>query len=241
MFGEGVLVVAHRGASARAGRGNVLEAYELAIAMGAPMAELDVRRLADGTLVCHHDATVDGVPLATMDRAAMDRATASHGYRAPTLDEVAALARGRIQLDVEVKQAGFEAELLAVLQRHLTRDAFIAKSFFDPVVATLKTLEPRVRAGLLVGVGQPIETVRTRLSEFYPEQRILACHADFVSPYRGLVRLGFVRRMRRLGVPVVVWTVNDRAEMRRLVDLGVDALVTDHPDRAMDLLRRMGR
>src|SRR3984957_19558172 len=100
------LVIAHRGASREAPQ-NTPAAFEAAIAMGADAVELDVRRTSDGVLVVHHNASRRGVPVALMTHAALIRRSRNEP---PTLETVLDLCAGRVAVDVEIKEPGFEAE-----------------------------------------------------------------------------------------------------------------------------------
>ncbi|MBA3459593.1 MAG: hypothetical protein H0T46_06515 [Deltaproteobacteria bacterium] len=102
----------------------------------------------------------------------------------------------------------------------------------------LKRREPACTAGLLLGLPRPKHPVRTRLSELFPEWRLRACGADFVSPNIGLLRLGFLARCRLLGVPVLVWTVNDPAAMAAVVKARVAGIITDEPAACLALRDR---
>ncbi|MBH23695.1 MAG: glycerophosphodiester phosphodiesterase [Myxococcales bacterium] len=229
------LVIAHRGASGLVDSENSLEAFELAIELGADMVEFDVRKTRDGVLVCIHDAELSGHPIAQMDYGELRERTEATGAAAPTLEEVVRLCRGRIRLDVELKEYGDERQVLAILTRELSRADFVVKSFLDRTVKALKQADPRVTAGLLLGLEHPERVVATRASELFPGRRLRACSADFVSPNHQLLRLGFVPRMRRGGLPVFVWTVNDVRIMERVARLGADAIITDRPDLALML------
>ncbi|MEL6180310.1 MAG: glycerophosphodiester phosphodiesterase [Myxococcota bacterium] len=232
------LVIAHRGASGLVDSENSLEAFERAIELGADMVEFDVRRTQDGVLVCFHDPDFEGQRLAQMTYEELrSRTDAQQGTAAPRLEEVLRLCRGRIRLDVELKEVGYEKRVLELLyQEGWATHNFVIKSFMDDTVRTLKALEPRVTAGLLLGVDKPKHVVATRLSELFPRKRLKACRADFVSPNHQLLRLGYVPRMRLLGQPVYVWTVNDVRLMEKVVRRGVDAVITDRPDLALMLL-----
>lgn len=224
-----MLVVAHRGASAGA-VDNSLDAFEQAIALGADMIEFDVRRTRDGQLIAFHDAAVGGRPVEALTRAEIGDAT---GHLPPLLDEVLALTRGRIGLDVELKENGYVERVLAVLDGI---EDVIVTSFLDDVVAEVKRRAPEVRTGLLVGVGRTRQVVRTRLSELSPVPRARACGADVVAMHHALASLGALRRVADAGFPVFVWTVNDEALLRRfLADPRVAAVITDVPARAIAL------
>jgi glycerophosphoryl diester phosphodiesterase len=223
------LVVAHRGASAGA-VDNSLDAFERAIDLGADLLEFDVRRTRDDQLIAFHDAAVGGRPVATLTRAEIG---AGAGHLPPLLDEVLDLARGRIGLDVELKEDGYVARVLAALDG---LPDVVVTSFLDDVVAEAKRLAPELRAGLLVGVGRTKQVVKTRLSELSPVPRATACGADLVAMHHALASLGALRRVAEAGFPVFVWTVNDEALLRRfLADPRVEAVITDVPGRALSL------
>src|ERR1700690_122982 len=112
------LVIAHRGAS-RDAPGNTPAAFEAAIALGADAVELDVRRTADGVLVVHHNASRRGVPVALLTHAALVRRSR---HEPPTLDTVLDLCEGRIALYVEIKEPGYEAEVIEKAARRFPRE-----------------------------------------------------------------------------------------------------------------------
>jgi glycerophosphoryl diester phosphodiesterase len=120
------LVIAHRGAWDPAPQ-NSLEAFERAIAIGADMIELDVRRTRDGVLIVQHDPVEDEPT-------------------GPTLAEALGLTSNRIRVDVEVKEPGYADQVVAMLDpaQHLLT------SFHDEVVADAKRRAPALRTGLLV-------------------------------------------------------------------------------------------
>lgn len=195
------LVAAHRGASLLAPE-NTLDSFRKAIEVGAEMVEFDVRRTRDGELVVFHDE----LP-ATFTR------------RPPLLAEVIELCRGRIRLDVELKEAGVEREVLALLEGD-----FVVTSFLDAVVAAIKQQAPHVRAGLLVRRDDDPADFSGRLAD--------AC-ADFLAPEVDLLDAGLD------GEDLCVWTVNDRPRLERcLADPRVAVLITDDPVLALELRAR---
>lgn len=227
------LVIAHRGASA--GKiDNSLEAFAGAIDEGADLIEFDVRRTVDGELIAFHDAHVRRRPVGELTRADIAAAT---GHRPPLLHEVVALSRGRIGLDVELKEAGYVDRVLdAVATVDTDPAALILTSFLDAVVTEVKARRPDVRAGLLVGTDRPKPVVRTRLSELSPVARARACGADAVGMHFLIASLGALERTHADGLEAFVWTVNrDDALRRFLGDHRIGAVVTDVPARALTL------
>lgn len=233
------LVIAHRGARGLVPFENTLHAFERAVELGADMVEFDVHQTADGQLAIFHDDRLpDGRAVADLPLADLQAWALTQGFALPELGATIDALAGRIGLDVEIKGVGYEAAVLEALVTRLPYDAFVVKSFHDRSVLQLKLLDPRARAGLLLGDDDPANPLQTRRSELFPRARLRACRADFVAPYHQLVRLGYTWRMARLGMPVYTWTVNDPVDMQRLLRLGVDALITDRPDVALALLGR---
>jgi glycerophosphoryl diester phosphodiesterase len=197
------LVAAHRGASSLAIE-NTLEAFEKAIEVGADMVEFDVRTTRDGVLVVFHDAVHEWTYAELCERLP---------FAPPRLQEVVETCAGRIALDVELKEGGYEEEVLRVVS-----GTFVATSFLDEVVATVKRLRPDVRAGLLLGAETPLDAAAIRA-------RQRTAGADFLAPHVSLLDAGL-----DAGVGVVVWTVNDELRLERyLAAPGVEVVITDDP------------
>src|ERR1700722_15976479 len=205
------LVIAHRGASPDA-PGNSPAAFEAAIAQGADAVELDVRRTSDGVLVVHHNASRRGVPLAMLTYSGLVRLSR---HEPPRLDTVLDLCAGRIAVDIEVKEAGFEAEVVEEASRRFPRDRLLYTSFEEPVVSTIKRLDPDARCGLLLGPGRLRS--RTQRFEGLPFDLAERCGADLLAVHQWLAPVR--RRVRRAaspdllaeaqvrGFPIMVWTV----------------------------------
>jgi glycerophosphoryl diester phosphodiesterase len=227
---ERVAIISHRGLSGNEPE-NSLSAFRASVARGIEAIELDVRQTLDRVLVISHDPTTTGLSIADSTYAGLSAAGLC------TLAEALAAIPARCLLDVEIKAPGYEAAVLWELAEARDCDAYVITSFQDRIVAQVKTLDPVVRAGLLLGLDGA--SLRTRLSELYPVARLNACAADFVAPYWKLLRFGFLRRMERAGFAVYVWTVNDVRVMQKLIGIGspqrVAALITDDPLRAMQL------
>jgi len=220
------LVIAHRGAWGPAARGapaeNTLEAFEAAIALGADMIELDVRRTRDGHLVVYHDARVRRLPVSSLHHAALTaKGTRS---RAPLLADVLALTKGRIALDLEVKEPGYVDETVALLRRHAF-ERCVLTSFLDDVVLEAKTRAPELRTGLLIAAG-----LRRALTT-----RVPASKADTLGLHRRLADATGLARAAAAGVPCVIWTVNGpRALDRYLGHPAVEGVITDRPALALE-------
>jgi glycerophosphoryl diester phosphodiesterase len=220
------MVIAHRGAWGPAAPGapaeNTLEAFEAAIALGADMIELDVRRTRDGHLVVFHDARVKAVPTSSLRYEALKiKGTRS---RPPLLDDVLALTKGRIALNLEVKEPGYVADTIALLRRR-DFERCVLSSFLDDVVLEAKTLAPELKASLLIATG-----LRRALTT-----RVPATKADTLGLHRRLADTAALGNATAAGVRCVVWTVNaPRALDRYLGHPAVEGVITDRPALALE-------
>jgi glycerophosphoryl diester phosphodiesterase len=215
-------VVAHRGGWGEAPQ-NSLDAFERAIGLGCDGIELDIRRTADGRLVIVHDARVAARPVGRLTHEQL-RTRVKDG-QAPLLDEVLELVAGRAIIDLELKEAGYESEIMATVARHLTPDRYVITSFRDAVLPAVKRSVPEARTGLLVGP-------RLRVREL--DRRIRQARVDFLAPHVALTRRGILGWAGDRRLPVWLWTVNDPRLLRRLRrDDRVAAVITDRPERAL--------
>lgn len=201
---------------------NTLEAFEAAIELGADMIELDVRRTRDGRLIVFHDARVKTIPTGSLRYDALRvKGTRS---RPPLLEEVLELTKDRIALNLEVKEAGYVQETIALL-RPFGLEHCLLSSFLDPVVLEAKELAPELRTGLLIATG-----FRRALAT-----RLPASKADCLGVHRRIADAAALARAAAAEVPCMIWTVNGpRALDRYLEHPAVEGVVTDRPARALE-------
>jgi glycerophosphoryl diester phosphodiesterase len=229
------IIIAHRGVPAFA-RENTIASFQKAIELRADMIELDVRRTKDHVLIAHHDAFMEGNPVRDLVYKEMFEMARDQGFSLPTLEEVLQWTKGKIGLDVELKEEGVEKQCVELLLKYFNKDQFIITSFHDSCVKRIKEDHPDLKVGLILGIGKPKFPTLTLLSELFPIRRYKKAKADFLVPNWELLRFGFLKRMKRKNVPVFVWTVNDEEMIRKLLqDERVDGIITDRPDLALSL------
>jgi glycerophosphoryl diester phosphodiesterase len=238
------LVFAHRGAK-RVAPENTLPAFEAAIRLGADGIELDVQYSSDGKLVIFHDLnlekTSDGTGRVTAHTLEELRKfdAGSHfspefaGTQIPTLDEVLGLAKGRLLVNIELKSlditgAKLGVDVVAAVRAHKMTDEVVISSFNPFALRSSKQAGPEVEHGLLLDLESSGWT-RWGLVLRYSL-------AQGVHPETTMVDAAYVAAAHGRKMPVRVWTVNDEADMRRLADLGVDAIISDTPDVALRVL-----
>ena len=220
------VVIAHRGAS-HYHHENTMEAFEAAVNMRAEMVEFDVRRTADGILVIHHDQDVAGKHIVDMTLKDTRDASTTAGYAIPTLSEVLEYCMGKVLVDVELKEAGYEEQVMEEILAILEPDQFIITSIHESVIRKVKDLQPDIRTGFILS-SQPRWQLLTKL---YPGSRARRAGADLLVVSQKLVKLGFLSTTQDLKLPVWVYTVNERHELWKMIrEERVSAIFTDRPD-----------
>ena len=235
---EDVQITAHRGASAEAPE-NTLAALRLAIEAGATYAEIDVQHTRDGRIVLLHDADLmrmAGDPrrvsgLSLEELAAIDvgirHEPSFPGERVPTLEQAIALVRGRMKLNIELKynvpDPSLAPAVIDLLRREDFLDSAVITSLDYAALRQVRSLEPSLRIGHIVtaSVGD-----------------VLRSEADFLSLNAAKASGSLLRRAHAAGKQVHVWTVNDAEAMLRMIERGVDNIITDRPALLAELMRR---
>ncbi|MEO6570357.1 MAG: glycerophosphodiester phosphodiesterase [Ilumatobacteraceae bacterium] len=226
------LVIAHRGASAAAPE-NTVEAFRLAVGMGADGIELDVRRTVDDVLVVHHDAHVDGD--AAICRLRRDELPAS----IPSLHEALDACVGAF-VNIEIKNDPSDPDFdpddqvaVAVAARLAAIDTssrWLISSFRLATVDAMRRLLPAVRTAWLVMDAAPDVLAITSASGH------VAVH-----PWVHDVTEASIRAAHALGLAVNIWTCDDPDRMRDLIAWGVDGICTNRPDVALAVRRSVRR
>ncbi len=239
--GDRPLVIAHRGASGYRPE-NTLSAYELALEQRADMIEIDLHRSRDGAIVIAHDADLghfgaEGT-IAESRLAELKRLDAGHGSdrsaEIPTLDEVLDAFGEEMPFNLEIKWGaeghypGLEEAALAALEARGLVERTLFSSFRDPILAEIRRLCPRARLALLLDPRQP--------EPRHVLKRAEALGAEAINPHFALADALLVEEAHAAGLAVFVYTVDDEDRMRGLLDLGVDGLFTNFPDRMWALL-----
>jgi glycerophosphoryl diester phosphodiesterase len=214
------LVVAHRGASAREVE-NSLAAFRAAAALGADAVELDVHAAADGTIVVHHDETIAGRRIEQLTGKQLAELRLTNGEPIPTLADALAVLGPALRVFVEVKSlpATFDECLLGVLRNGPNPHGYAVHAFDHRVVLRLGNRWPALRRGVL--------------SASYPVRPLVALEdagATILWQERTMVDRALGDLLHGAAMQLIVWTVDDPAEMRRLLELGVDAICTNRPE-----------
>jgi glycerophosphoryl diester phosphodiesterase len=229
------LICAHRGSCGVAGL-PAAERYDRAIAIGVDFVELDVRRTADGLYVNYHDdVTPSGRPTAGLKYADLKAELESDVL---TLDELLDVVAGRVGLHVDLKERGYESEIVSQLLARITDSPFVVTTGEVEAIRSIKEKFPTVRAGLTLGTdmrnARALATVRERLGELFPAPRLERSRADFVAAHQQLAQIRLLGYCARRHIDAWVWTVDEEREIARfMADSRVTTLITNRPDVAL--------
>lgn len=234
------LVLAHRGASAYAPE-NTTAAFDLALAMGAPAIETDIRATADRRLVLLHDARVDRTTdgqglVADLTLAQVQALDAGSwfgprfaGQRIPTVEDLLDGYGGRVLIRLELKAPDIEAQVVSLVKAANLLAEVEFSSFSWESVARLCALAPEAR------VGHLIQTVDREAIG-----RATSAGVRFLSARAGTLTAEAIHEGRAAGLEVGAWGVDNDQLLAKVIGLGVDSFTTNWPDRALRLLAPTG-
>jgi glycerophosphoryl diester phosphodiesterase len=235
------LVIAHRGSSGERPE-NTAAAFERAIEEAADMIETDLHLSRDGVVMIHHDAELErlGETGQIRDRTAVELLalnvdpTATSIETMPTLQDVLDRWIDRIEWNLELKVAaddvaypGMEALVVSSVEARGALSRVLFSSFYDPVLARVREQSASARIALLFSPRANFKVI----------ERASRVGAEAINPDVRLVDAALVADAHAAGLRVYPYTANDSAEMARLLDCGVDGIITNHPGRLHALLR----
>jgi glycerophosphoryl diester phosphodiesterase len=234
------LVIAHRGSSGERPE-NTFPAFERAIEQSADMIETDLHLSRDGIVMIHHDAKLErlGEQGEIRDRTASELAAmnaapgVSLAEKMPTLLELLDGFGERMQFNLELKVGlndlayeGLEDIVVSAVEARGLMPRMLFSSFYDAVLARLRARSAAARIALLVSPRAPVAIF----------ERAAGVLAEAINPEVRLVTQKLVEEAHAAGLRVYPYTANESAEMARLLDCGVDGIITNHPARLHALL-----
>jgi glycerophosphoryl diester phosphodiesterase len=243
----GPLAFAHRGGGAENPE-NTYQAFEHALRLGFRYLETDVHATSDGVVAVIHDPSLQRMSdrpgnIAELTWAQVSAARLSGDQSVPRLDEV--LDRWPdARFNIDAKDPSVVEPLAEVVRRANALDRVCVTSFSDRRLAALRRL---LGPGLCSAMG-PRGITALRLASLLPDPAVahrgwsgaLAAQVPLRSGHIPIVERRFVDAPHRVGVGVHVWTADDAATMNRILDLGVDGIMTDRPTVLKEVLVTRG-
>jgi glycerophosphoryl diester phosphodiesterase len=220
------LKVGHRGAKAYETE-NTLAGFQKAIELGADAIEFDVRRAKDGELVVIHDENLKRVfgHDVMVNRATVAELKQLTDGRIPGLGEALRFINGKVgKILTELKEGGYEREVLETINREGFRDRVIIVSFHEQALSAIRELDSAVVTGLIYSQHKN------------PIAAAISLNAQYLVPFYRFVHKKDVDKAHLNGLRVIVWTVNTKQEAIRFRAKGVDGIASDKPDILSTLL-----
>jgi glycerophosphoryl diester phosphodiesterase len=211
------------------------ERYRRAIALGVDFVEVDIRRSTDGEFFTYHDdRTPSGLEVRALSYNMLER---DLGPELVKVGDVIDMADGKVGLHVDVKEEGYESEIVRFIQQCCKQSEVVFTSG-DAPIRRIKELFPNVRTGLSLGDelqgAPPWRYLQMRWGAAYPRLRLQRCGADFAAVDQRPARLRVLDYCASVRMPAWVWTVNREAEIKSFLrDPRVTVLITDRPDIAL--------
>lgn len=212
-------IIAHRGASFFEPE-NTLGAIKRAMEMDADFVEIDVRMSKDKELIVMHDADVNRTTngkgfVKDQTLQELKKLDAGHGETISTLDEVIKLVKNKIRLIIEIKEPGTEKSVLEKLSKNNLENTILT-SFYHESIKNAKELNPQVNAGIIF-TCQPVNV----------SQMTFNAHADIIFPGHKYMNIEMVKKVKKQGIIVYPWTIDDPEIFKKFVKMGVDGIVTN--------------
>jgi glycerophosphoryl diester phosphodiesterase len=214
------LKVGHRGAKAYETE-NTLESFRKAIELGANAIELDVRISSDAKLIVIHDDNLKKVfgKDVQIKGATLEELKQLTDKRIVTFDEALRFIDRKVEkILVELKETGYERDVLDIIRKEKLEDRVIVVSFHEEALAHVRELDKKIETGLIyTKVKKPIEAA-------------LKLNAQYLVPLYRFVHRRDIAKAHKSNLKVIVWTVNTIIEVQNFIAKDVDGIATDKPD-----------
>lgn len=216
-----VVIIGHRGAAGLPE--NTIPSFERALEQGADGFELDIRKSGDGQLVVVHGSVVGSH--AVQSTPFEKFRDLGNGFEIPLFEDVLRQFGKKTFLDIEFKTGGFEQEAVALIKKWANLSKVMVSGFHTDSLNKVHELCPELRLGFIYN--------RTQDEKSRHNSPI-----DIVIPQFRLASREFISEVHEEELEVFAWTVNQESEMRRLIGLGVNGMITDEPARLAAVLGR---
>jgi glycerophosphoryl diester phosphodiesterase len=228
----GKLIIAHRGASAYE-KDNSYEAFDKAVEMKADFMEFDVRKTQDGVYAVIHDDSVNEEKISDLSYEELKTAS---GFEVPILENVLKKYKSKIKFDIELKEEGYEKEVLDLILEELKTEDFMITSAKLDSLKKIKEFNSKIKLGLVLlkGIGG-IGLLKERLGfSKVVKDSIDFCVENgfeyFIPDYRYLNKAS-LEYAKEKKISVLVWSIKDKNHMEKLFSEEViEGIITNKPD-----------
>lgn len=212
------IIIAHRGFADNC-RENTLEAYQKAIDLSADAIELDVRKTKDNVFISFHDEVISEKQVSQLTYTEINDLAGNLNFHVPTLEEVLKLVRGKIKLDIELKEKGYEIEIIDLVLEYLIPEEFIMTSFKFKSLLNTKINFPQIKTGLIID-----NNTATNLN-IINHLSILDCFALHLN----LINSSWFKIGQENKKDIFIWTVNEPKNIEQILkNKAITGLITDN-------------
>ena len=145
------------------------------------------------------------------------------------LEEVLSLCKGKIGVNLEIKEKGFETKVIDLLVANFSYDSIYVTSFIPSVIRSVKSQDSKIVSGLLLGDAMSYQVFYRILKEAISMKDFYYSKADFISPYYKIYEMGLIRNFQKKRIPIQLWTVNELNFLKDLINSDIQSIVTDVP------------
>ena len=228
-------IVSHRGRTSKKAIDNTIQSVTNAIDLEVDMVEVDVRKTKDSQIICFHDPDINGDLIKDLNYSDIIKINAE----IPTLEQILWSTKNKIGIEVELKESGYESDVISMVLDYFNYKEFVIKSFNYLTVREVKLIDKKICAGLLLGSDYTIEQLKSVIYESFTLNKFILSRADFVSAYYQIFTAGFLFKFIREKIPIQVWTVNEAESIRSLINLELHSVVTDIPETALEIRKSL--
>jgi len=217
-----MLKVGHRGAKAYEPE-NTIRSFKKAIELGVDAVELDVRKTSDGKLIVIHDSNVEKTAdgegeVCELTLGEVKELNLEKGEKIPTLDEALDFLDGKVKILIELKESGYEEEVLGLVRDKGLNEQVVIVSFKEDVLKRIRALDSNIETGFIYA--------RYRK----PLEKAVELKTDYILPLYHFTHSSTVKKAHEMGLKVIVWTINKKEDVEKFVRKGVDGISSDYPD-----------
>jgi glycerophosphoryl diester phosphodiesterase len=217
-----MLKIGHRGARAYEPE-NTLRSFQKALELGVDAVEFDVRSTKDGTIVVIHDDKVDRTTngkglVKELTLKEIKQFNTAKDQKIPTLEETLDYVDKKAKMLIELKETGFEEELLKLVSQRGLEENVIIVSFLEEALRIVRELNDKVETGLIYSKHKN------------PVKAALDLKANWLLPLYRFTHSADVKKAHENGLKVIVWTINTPEEAEEYAKKGVDGIASDKPD-----------
>ena len=226
-----VMIIGHRGAMGHVAE-NTIPSIKKAMELGVDGIEIDVFKCKTGELVVFHDEKLDRLTnssglIESLELDSIKKITVLDQYRIPTLEDVLILIDGQVKLNIELKGQGTASPTNDIINQYInkegwTNDKFIISSFKWDELEKIRSLNSLIPIAVLVNTRvNPIEAL-----PFARKVKAIAINPNFKD-----LNQENIKEIQSNGFKVFPYTINELDDIERMIKLGVDAIITDYPER----------